>query len=54
MPPFGALCDLPVYMGESLAKNKELVFNAGTHHDAVPVAYKDFVRLAKPTICRFA
>ena len=53
MPPFGALYNLPVYMDESLAKDKEVVFNAGTHHDAVRVAYADFVRLAKPTICSF-
>ena len=53
MPPFGALYNLPVYMDESLAKDDEVVFNAGTHHDAVRVAYADFVRLAKPTICSF-
>jgi Ala-tRNA(Pro) deacylase len=54
MPPFGALYNLPVYMDESLAKDKVVVFNAGTHHDAVRVAYEDFVRLAKPTIGKFA
>lgn len=54
MPPFGALYNLPVYMDESLAKDHEVVFNAGTHHDAVRVSYEDFVQLAKPTICSFA
>ena len=54
MPPFGALYNLPVYMDESLAKDKEVIFNAGTHHDAVRVSYEDFVRLAKPKICTFA
>ena len=54
MPPFGALYNLPVYMDESLAKDKEVIFNAGTHHDAVRVSYEDFVRLAKPKICSFA
>jgi len=54
MPPFGALYNLPVYVDESLAKDKEVVFNAGTHHDAVRMAYEDFVRLAKPKICSFA
>jgi Ala-tRNA(Pro) deacylase len=48
MPPFGALYNLPVYVDESLAKDKEVLFNAGTHHDAVRMAYEDFVRLAKP------
>ena len=54
MPPFGALYNLPVYVDESLAKDKEVVFNAGTHHDAVRMAYEDFVRLAKPRMCSFA
>ena len=54
MPPFGALYNLPVYMDEALAKDKEVIFNAGTHHDAVRVSYEDFVRLAKPKICAFA
>jgi Ala-tRNA(Pro) deacylase len=54
MPPFGALYNLPVYVDESLAKDKEVVFNAGTHHDAVRMNYEDFVRLANPKICSFA
>jgi Ala-tRNA(Pro) deacylase len=53
MPPFGALYNLPVYVDESLAKDKEVVFNAGTHHDAVRMTYEDFQRLAKPKICSF-
>ena len=53
MPPFGALYNLPVYVDESLAKDKEVLFNAGTHHDAVRMAYEDFVRLAKPKIGAF-
>ena len=54
MPPFGALYNLPVYVDESLARDKEVVFNAGTHHDAVRMTYGDFVRLAQPKICSFA
>src|SRR5271157_5691733 len=54
MPPFGALYNLPVYVDESLAKDAEVVFNAGTHHDAVRMRYDDFVRLARPKVCTFA
>jgi len=54
MPPFGALYNLPVYVDESLAKDPEVVFNAGTHHDAVRMRYEDFVRLARPIVCSFA
>jgi len=54
MPPFGSLYNLPVYVDESLARDLEIVFNAGTHHDAVRMRYDDFVLLAQPKICSFA
>jgi len=53
MPPFGLLYDLPVYVDESLARDREIFFNAGTHRDAVRMNYEDFARLAKPTMCKF-
>jgi Ala-tRNA(Pro) deacylase len=54
MPPFGSLYNLPVYVDESLAADEAIVFNAGTHHDAIRMRYDDFVRLAKPRVCSFA
>lgn len=54
MPPIGSLYNLPVYVDESLAADEAIVFNAGTHHDAIHMRYDDFVRLAKPKICAFA
>ena len=54
MPPFGSLYDLPMYVDESLAEDEEIVFNAGTHHDAIRMRYVDYVRLAKPSISSFA
>lgn len=54
MPPVGSLYNLPVYVDESLAADQAIVFNAGTHHDAIRMRYDDFVRLAKPKICSFA
>jgi Ala-tRNA(Pro) deacylase len=54
MPPFGALYNMPVYVDESLAKDREVLFNAGTHHDAVRMRYDDFSRLAKPKVCSFS
>ena len=48
MPPFGSLYNLPVYVDEAI------VFNAGTHRDAIRMRYDDFVRVAKPQICSFA
>lgn len=54
MPPLGQLYRLPVYVDESLAADEEIVFNAGTHRDAVRMRYDDFVRLASPKVCQFA
>ncbi len=54
MPPLGELYGLSVYVDESLAVDKEIIFNAGTHRDAIRMNYDDFVRLAKPTICSVA
>src|SRR4029434_693114 len=54
MPPLGSLYNLPVYVDESLAADQSIVFNAGTHRDAIRIRYDDFVRLAKPKVCSFA
>ena len=54
MPPFGSLYNLPVYVDESLADDEAIVFNAGTHRDAIRMRYDDFVRLARPKVCSFA
>lgn len=54
MPPFGHLYNLPVYVEETLSKDEEIVFNAGTHRDAIRMKYADFVRLAQPIVERFA
>jgi len=54
MPPFGSLYNLAVYVDESLAADEAIVFNAGTHRDAIRMRYDDFVRLAKPRVCLFA
>lgn len=54
MPPFGELYGLPIYVDESLAADEEIVFNAGTHHDAIRLSYEGFARLAKPAECALA
>jgi len=54
MPPLGELYALPVYVDESLIADKEIVFNAGTHRDAVRMNFDDFVSLARPRVCSFA
>ncbi|HVH71062.1 MAG TPA: hypothetical protein VNB49_08150 [Candidatus Dormibacteraeota bacterium] len=36
-----------------MAADEEILFNAGTHHDAIRLRYEDFARLAKPIVCAF-
>ena len=54
MPPFGNLYGVPVYVDTSLAKDEEIVFNAGTHQDTIRMKYADFERLALPKVFAFA
>lgn len=49
-PPFGNLYDLPVYVSPALAEDEEITFNAGSHQDAIRMAYRDFERLVKPRV----
>lgn len=53
MPPFGELYNLPVYVDESLASDIEIVFNAGTHHEAIRMRFEDFARMVRPVRCSF-
>jgi Ala-tRNA(Pro) deacylase len=54
MPPFGNLYAVPVYVDRLLANSDEIVFDAGTHTDALKLRYADWERLVKPTTFDFA
>jgi Ala-tRNA(Pro) deacylase len=54
MPPFGNLYDMEVFADESLSRDKEIAFNAGSHRELVRLAWEDFARLTKPKIVRIA
>ena len=54
MPPFGPLYKQAVYVDDALSRDDEIVFNAGTHTDAICMRYADFAALARPTVGRFA
>ncbi len=54
MPPFGNLYDMIVYVDESLAADKEIAFNAGSHYELIKMAYADFEKLVKPVVVRVA
>lgn len=54
MPPFGNLYGIPVFVDETLSRDKEIAFNAGTHSELIRMSYKDFARLVQPTVIGFA
>lgn len=50
MPPFGNLYNMDVYVGDELAAQKDILFNAGTHSELIKMDYQDFAQLVKPTV----
>jgi Ala-tRNA(Pro) deacylase len=54
MPPFGPLYRQRVFVDEALAAEEHIVFNGGTHKDAVDMRYEDFAALTHPIVGRFA
>lgn len=53
MPPFGNLYGMDVFVAQSLSEDATITFNAGTHTDAITMAYSDFARLAEPRVISF-
>lgn len=54
MPPFGNLYNMEVFVEESLTRDNEIVFNAGTHRELIRVSFYDFARLVRPKVLPFA
>jgi Ala-tRNA(Pro) deacylase len=54
MPPIGALYGLPVYLDASLAEERLIAFNAGTHRDVIHMLTAEYRRLAEPKILALA
>lgn len=54
MPPLGPLYSQPVIVDRSLTSDPEIVFNAGSHRDAIRMRYRDFEELVKPMVADFA
>jgi Ala-tRNA(Pro) deacylase len=54
MPPFGDLYGVPTYVDKSLTKEDYIVFEAGTHTDAVKLSFADYQRTANARIEEFA
>jgi Ala-tRNA(Pro) deacylase len=53
MPPFGNLFGMPVYLDRSLEDEEHLVFNAGSHTEALLVRCADFRSVVGPVVGDF-
>jgi Ala-tRNA(Pro) deacylase len=54
MPPFGPLYRQRVFVDQALAVEPRIVFEAGTHGDAIAMRYADFAAITKPIVGRFS
>ena len=54
MPPFGPMYGQDVFVDVALAAEDEIVFNAGTHTEAIRMRWPDFVAAVRPIVGRFA
>jgi Ala-tRNA(Pro) deacylase len=52
--PLGNLYDLPTLMDKKLAKDEEILFQAGSHETAVWMSMKEYKRLTRPEIFTFS
>ena len=50
MPPLGNLYGLPTYVDRHLAEQDYIVFEAGTHTDAIKMSYRDYEKIVKPKV----
>jgi Ala-tRNA(Pro) deacylase len=53
MPPFGNLYLQRVFVDQSLVGEADMVFNAGTHTDAIRMHYGDFADVVHPIVGAF-
>jgi Ala-tRNA(Pro) deacylase len=53
-PPFGKLYGLRTLMDSSLEQDDHIIFQAGSHDQAIRMAMKDYLALADPEITDFA
>jgi len=53
-PPFGHLYNLPTLVDQRLAARDDIVFQAGTHRQAIRMKYGDYASLAEPQVVDLA
>ena len=50
MPPLGNLYGLPTYVDKHLSEQDYIVFEAGTHTDAIKMSCSDYQKIVKPKV----
>jgi len=53
-PPFGNLYGLPTVIDQTLEKDDHIVFQAGTHGQAIRMSMADYRRLVEPKVLEFS
>jgi Ala-tRNA(Pro) deacylase len=53
-PPLGGLYRLPVVVDEELAQQENIIFNAGSHEEAITMRFADFARIEAPLVADIA
>lgn len=53
-PPFGNLYNLPTLVDKKLTKDREIVFQAGTHDQAIWMKTKEYLKLIEPDVFGFS
>jgi Ala-tRNA(Pro) deacylase len=53
MPPFGGLYGLEEWVDHAMIQAREIVCEAGTHHEAITLQTGDFMALTHPTVANF-
>lgn len=54
VPPLGPLYKHRIFVDSTLAAQPQIVFNGGTHHDAIAMRYADFASIVRPVVGSFA
>lgn len=53
MPPFGNLYDMDVFVSPGIVEDDFIIFNAGTHTEAIKMSYRSYEALVKPKVLSF-
>jgi len=53
LPPFGSYYGMQTVVDQTLAEDDKIVFEGGTHHDAIRMAYQHFIQTEQPDVGDF-